>query len=159
MTEGAAKAPASAVDPFAGFDLEQRALPYLLRRAHARAEALFVDLMCVDGLTPRQITVLTVSAQHPGAPMSAIADEAAVDLNTASDLIRRLLAKGLLERRRSTRDGRAWLIYITAAGEDVLRRVLPNNEALTEAIMEPLPPEYRPLFLKCMRLMLGIDEK
>ncbi|WP_051898475.1 MarR family winged helix-turn-helix transcriptional regulator [Sciscionella sediminilitoris] len=144
-------------DAARGLDLDQQALPYLLRRAHSRAEALFVDIMCVDELTPRQITLLTVSAQHPGATMSELAEVAAIDLNTTSALVRKLLGKGLLERRHCPTDARARPIHITENGTDVLRRVLPHNGELIEAILAPLPPEYRPLFVKCLRLMLGID--
>lgn len=142
----------------AGFDIRQQALPYLLRRAHARAEALFVEIMCIDDLTPRQITILLACAQTPGVTVSELADEVAVDLNTTSQLVRRLIDKGLLERRRSSRDGRAWAVHITATGQDVLSRVLPHNQELIEEIMRPLPPEYRPLFVKCLRLMLDLEQ-
>ncbi|MBB3664441.1 DNA-binding MarR family transcriptional regulator [Prauserella sediminis] len=150
-------APDDGHDLLGGLDLDRHALPYLLRRAHSRAEALFVDLMCVDDLTPRQITLLTVSAQHPDATMSELAEAAAIDLNTASALIRKLLDNDLLERRRSPTDGRAWLISVTEAGADVLRQVLPHNRELRDAILAPLPPEYRPLFVKCLRMMLDIE--
>lgn len=141
----------------AGFDLRQQALPYLLRRAHARAEALFVEIMCIDDLTPRQLTILLACAQSPGVTVSELAEEVAVDLNTTSQLVRRLIDKRLMERRRSPRDGRAWAVHVTAAGQDVLNQVLPHNQELIEEIMRPLPPEYRPLFVKCLRLMLGLD--
>jgi DNA-binding MarR family transcriptional regulator len=142
---------------FSDFDLAQQALPFLLRRAHARAESLFLDIMCVDDLTPRQITILTISSQNPGATMSQLGELAATDPNTASTLVRRLLQKGLLRRRRSPSDGRAFLIEITAAGEEVLSRVLPHNAELIDAILAPLPVEYRPLFVKSLRLMIGIE--
>ena len=141
----------------AGFDLQQQALPYLLRRAHARAEALFVEIMCIDDLTPRQITILLTCAQSPGMTVSGLADAVAVDLNTTSQLVRRLIDKRLLERRRSPRDRRAWAVHLTAQGHDVLARVLPHNQELLDEIMRPLPPEYRPLFVKCLRLMLGLE--
>lgn len=147
----------SDIDVLETFDLTQDALPYLLRRAYARAESLFMEIMCVDDMTPRQITLLTASHQRPGATLSELADVSAVDINTTSQVVKRLIAKGLLERRRSERDRRAYLIYVTSAGEDALRLVLPNNERLADEILEPLPADYRPMFMRCLRLLAGLD--
>ena len=58
-----------------------------------------------------------------------------------------------------TADRRAWSIYITSTpAMDILRDVLPRNERLMETVIGPLPLEYRPLFVKCLRLMAGLDE-
>ena len=139
-----------------GLDLTRMA-SHMLRRAHARAEALFADIMQAGDLTPRQTAVLSATYQRPGTTVAELAEAIAVDRNTLAGMLPRLIERGLLERRRSPDDGRAWSIHLTAAGRALLARVLPNNERLQEEILRPLPPEYRPLFVKCLRLLAGVE--
>jgi DNA-binding MarR family transcriptional regulator len=139
------------------FDLTA-SVTHLLRRAHSRGDDLFAEIMCSGDLTPRQMALLVASYQNRGATVVELGAAIAVDRNTVAEMISRLVDTGLLRRERSDRDRRAWSIYITGAGVDVLRRVLPHNDRLMETVLEPLPLEYRPLFVKCLRLMAGLEE-
>lgn len=139
------------------FDLTA-SVTHLLRRAHSRGDDLFAEIMCSGDLTPRQMALLVASYQNPGATVVELGAAIAVDRNTVAEMISRMVDTGLLRRDRSDRDRRAWSIYITDAGVDILREVLPRNERLMETVLEPLPLEYRPLFVKCLRLMAGLDE-
>ncbi|WP_033290667.1 MarR family winged helix-turn-helix transcriptional regulator [Amycolatopsis jejuensis] len=139
------------------FDLTRDALPYLLRRAYARAESFFMEIMSVDDLTPRQITLLAASRQCPGGTLSDLAEIGAVDLNTTSQVVKRLIEKGLLHRRRSDHDRRAYLIELTPEGDAIMQRILPGNERLTDKILAPLPPGDRAAFLRNLRLMAGLE--
>lgn len=131
---------------------------HLLRRAHFRAEALFQEIMQAGDLTPRQMAVLCAAYQRPGSTLAELSDAIAVDRNTLAGMLPRLIERGLIERRRSADDARAWSIFIRPAGNEVLRQVVPNNVALQAAILGPLPPEYRPLFIKCLRLMNSLEQ-
>lgn len=130
---------------------------HLLRRAHIRAEALFETIMHTGNLTPRQLAALCAAYQHPGATVAELADAIAVDRNTLAPMLQRMIDRGLLERCRSETDRRAWSIFITTAGQEVLIEIVPNNPQLQAAILGPLPPEYRPLFIKCLRIMAGLE--
>ncbi len=138
------------------FDFAQ-SVAYLLRRAHFRADMLFDEYMLAEDLTPRQLTLLHAGYQHPGATLVELAELIAMDRNTVAEMLSRMVEKGLLERRPSSTDGRAWSVYPTAAGQERLRQVVPNNDRLTEEIMRPLEPEVRQLFVKCLRVMVGIN--
>lgn len=130
---------------------------HLLRRAHFRAETLFETIMQADDLTPRQLAALCAAYQHPGATVAELANAIAVDRNTLAPMLERMIERGILERRRSVDDRRAWSIFVTDAGKDVLIDVVPHNPELQAAILGPLPPEYRPLFIKCLRIMAGLE--
>ncbi|UGS35274.1 hypothetical protein DSM104329_01661 [Capillimicrobium parvum] len=130
---------------------------HVLRRAHFRAEALFETIMQSGDLTPRQMAALAAAYQRPGATVAELAEAIAVDRNTLTAMLSRLMARGLVERQPSAADRRAWSIFITDAGKDVLLDVVPNSERLQAEILRPLPPEYRPLFVKCLRLMSGLE--
>lgn len=130
---------------------------HLIRRAHTRAEHLFVEVMQTPELTPRQTALLVSSYQHPGATIAEVADDIDLDRNTAAEMTARLVKRGLLRRERSETDGRAWSIFVTPDAEAILRQVLPRNAELMERLLEPLPPEYRPLFIKSLRLIVGVE--
>ncbi|MDX3904345.1 MAG: MarR family winged helix-turn-helix transcriptional regulator [Pigmentiphaga sp.] len=129
---------------------------HLLRRAHFRAEALFMQAFQDEDLTPRQKALLITVCKHPGATQNQLAEDIALDRNSLADMINRLVRKGYLQRRRSADDKRAYAVYITEAGVDLLERVLPRDKDVEEAIIAVLPPEYRALFIKCLKLMAGV---
>ncbi|WP_132979360.1 MarR family winged helix-turn-helix transcriptional regulator [Pigmentiphaga sp. D-2] len=129
---------------------------HLLRRAHFRAEALFMQTFHDEDLTPRQKALLITVCKHPGATQNQLAEDIALDRNSLADMINRLVRKGYLRRRRSADDKRAYAVSITQAGVDVLERVLPRDREVEEAIIAALPPEYRALFVKCLKLMAGV---
>jgi DNA-binding MarR family transcriptional regulator len=126
---------------------------HLLRRAHFRAEGLFVANLQDSGLTPRQKALLIASFQHPGSTLSNLAEQIVLDRQTTAEMAQRLVARGLLEQRRSANDRRAYAMWVTPSGVDLLRLVMPRDAEVQEAILAPLPLEYRPLFLKCLHLM------
>ncbi|MEZ5741634.1 MAG: MarR family transcriptional regulator [Burkholderiaceae bacterium] len=140
----------------AGFELTDIA-SHLLRRAHFRAEELFAAEIGALGLTPRQKALLIVAYRHPGSNQGDLADRIAVDRNTFAEMLARMVKSGLLRRSPDPEDGRAKRVFITDRGIDLLKRVMPLDRRVEQQVMAPLSPEYRPLFLKCLRMMVGIE--
>ena len=68
-----------------------------------------------------------------------------------------MTARGLLKRVAAKGDRRAYAIFITAKGEALMRSILPLDRLVEDQVIAPLPPEYRPLFVKCLKLMIGLD--
>lgn len=144
--------PTSAV---AEFQLTE-VVSHLLRRAHFRAESMFMQAFQDEDLTPRQKALLIIVCQNPGATQNQLAETIALDRNSLTEMIGRLVAKGYLQRKQSAADRRAYSITITQAGLDLLERVLPRDKEVEEAIMAVLPDEYRALCIKCLKLLAGI---
>ncbi|CAB3829085.1 MarR family winged helix-turn-helix transcriptional regulator [Achromobacter piechaudii] len=138
------------------FDLTQVA-SHLLRRAHFRAEALFAEAFPDEDLTPRQKALLITVYQHPGATQNRIAELIALDRNSFAEMIARMTAKGYVRRTRSAQDGRAYALEITDAGVALLARILPKDAQVEAQVLAPIPEELRPVFLKCLRLMAGLE--
>lgn len=138
------------------FDLTQVA-SHLLRRAHFRAEALFAEAFPDEDLTPRQKALLITVYQHPGATQNRIAELIALDRNSFAEMIARMTAKGHVRRTRSAQDGRAYALEITDAGVALLARILPKDAQVEAQVLAPIPEELRPVFLKCLRLMAGLE--
>lgn len=94
------------------------------------------------GLGPLQRQVLTLLRSKPGqrAQVSTVANELAVRLPTASEVIATLERKQLVRRRRDMSDGRIVMAYLTAKGN---RSCTPTSRmpdrlaAATEALSAP----------------------
>jgi len=130
---------------------------HLLRRAHFRAEELFAAEFGKEGLTPRQKALLITVYQNPGANQNELAERIALDRNTFAEMLNRMISAGYVLRRKARGDARAYEINIAPKGVDVLLEMLPRDAQVEQRVIEILPEEYRPLFVKCLRLMAGLD--
>jgi DNA-binding MarR family transcriptional regulator len=153
---------AAAADPaldrmLRGFELTSVA-SHLLRRAHFRAEGIFGDLAGQFGITPRQKALLIAAYRSPGAHQSALAAQIALDRNTFTEMLSRMISTGLLRREKDPSDSRSNRIFITEAGVELLKQIMPVDRRVEEEVFAPIPPEHRPLFLECLRRMIGVEQ-
>lgn len=130
---------------------------HLLRRCHQRSEELFTEALGSDGPTRQQIALLVTVCQHPAASQAELVSLTGIDKNTLTQMIRRLIARGLLERRRGEHDARTNSIRATAAAVGLLEEVMPRVRRVQERIVEPLPKHLRPVFQRCLRLISGLE--
>ncbi|SIO04382.1 transcriptional regulator, MarR family [Rhodovulum sp. ES.010] len=93
-----------------------------LRRILRATELYGRELARAAGLTPVQIRVLQIVAETGMSTPKTIAARMGVAQATMTTLIDRLVAKGLVERRRSETDRRQMNIFITPAGREVIER-------------------------------------
>ena len=89
---------------------------HLLHRAYQSAGDIFKAEMKVDGLTPRQLAVLVTVGQNEGLSQTDIMDSTGIDRSTVAEVVRRLLKRGLLKRRRTKEDARAYAVKLTIEG-------------------------------------------
>jgi DNA-binding MarR family transcriptional regulator len=139
------------------FDLHN-APGHLLRRCHSRARAVFDDVIGRQtGLSKQQMALLLAIAHFPAATHAQLSEETGFDRNTLADTLNRLITKGFALRQRSQVDGRAYDIQLTPAGAAFLEPLIPLAMAVQARIIEPLPEELRPVFIKCLRILAGVD--
>ncbi|TCP38723.1 MarR family winged helix-turn-helix transcriptional regulator [Rhodovulum marinum] len=93
-----------------------------LRRILRATELYGRELAKAAGLTAVQIRVLQIVAETGTSTPKAISARMGVSQPTMTTLIDRLVAKGLVERRRSETDRRQMNIFITPAGRDAIDR-------------------------------------
>jgi DNA-binding MarR family transcriptional regulator len=129
---------------------------HLLRRCHQRSEELFTAALGTDGPTRQQIALLVTACKHPEASQAELVELTGIDKNTLAQMIKRLTARGLLERRRGHHDGRTNAITATPAAIRLLEAAMPKVRAVQDSILAPLPAELRPVFLLCLRLISGV---
>ncbi|MGF1650267.1 MAG: MarR family winged helix-turn-helix transcriptional regulator [Hyphomicrobiaceae bacterium] len=127
---------------------------HLLHRAGQRAGDIFQAEMSSGGLTPRQYAVLVTVAQHEGLSQTNLVEKTGIDRSTLADIIRRMLKKGLLQRRRTKEDARAYSVKLTDEGRRVLQAAEPMADRVDERVLAVLPGPQRDQFLRDLSLII-----
>ena len=93
---------------------------HLLHRAGQCAGDIFHAEMKDGDLTPRQLAVLLTVAHDEGLSQTGLVEYTGIDRSTLADIVRRLQTKGLLKRRRTKADARAYAVKLTDEGRRAL---------------------------------------
>ena len=104
--------------------------------------------MKVGVLTPRQLAVLVTVANNEGLSQTGLVDRTGIDRSTLADIVRRMQKKGLLQRRRTKEDARAYAVRLTDEGRRVLRTAEPLAKRVDERILEAIPAKQRDQFIE-----------
>jgi DNA-binding MarR family transcriptional regulator len=92
-------------------------LCFALYNASRAMTAAYAPILEELDLTYPQYLVLMVLWETDGARVSAIGDRLALDSATLTPLLKRLEARGVIERRRSSEDERVVEVFLTAEGK------------------------------------------
>lgn len=120
---------------------------HLLHRAGQCAGDVFEAETSDTNLTPRQFAVLSTVAQAEGLSQTDLVEKTGVDRSTLADIVRRMLKKGLLQRRRTKEDARAYAVKLTDEGWRVLKASEPLVRKVDDRILSALPVKNREQFL------------
>jgi DNA-binding MarR family transcriptional regulator len=118
-----------------------------------RAQQLAVDRFAASDVTLRQFALLTAISARAGQNQTELVNATGIDRSTLADMIMRMEERGLLARGRSSEDGRAKSVTLTASGRAALNAAMPRARAADEAIMMALPRSSRGPFLETLRLI------
>lgn len=127
---------------------------HLLHRAGQCAGDIFQAEMANDGLTPRQFAVLVTVANNEGLSQTQLVDRTGIDRSTLADVVRRMLKKGLLQRRRTRDDARAYAVKLTDDGRRTLQNAMPHANRVDETILSALPSQNRERFLRDLQAII-----
>ena len=130
---------------------------HLLRRCQQRSQDIFREVLGRFGLTQQQTALLLALARCPTASIQDLSDATGTDRNTLSDISSRLIRRGLIVRRRSPRDARAYELRISADGVRLLSRMAPGMADVQQRILEPLDDRERDAFIRMARSVACID--
>jgi DNA-binding MarR family transcriptional regulator len=126
----------------------ERSPIHLLHRAGQCASDVFQGEMGAEDLTPRQYAVLVAVSQNEGVSQTHLVEKTGVDRSTLADIVRRMLKKGLLQRRRTKDDARAYAVKLTEEGWRVLKAADPLARRVDDKILAVLPGQQRERFLQ-----------
>jgi len=137
-------------------DRLRRSPSHLLHRAGQCAAEIFHAEMKDGDLTPRQLAVLVTVANNEGVSQTGLVERTGIDRSTLADIVSRMLKKGLLQRRRTKEDARAYAVKLTEEGRRILRSSDPLAKKVDERILEALPSKQREQFIG---LLLSIVDR
>lgn len=123
---------------------------HLLHRAGQCAGDLFAEEVEANGLTPRQYAVLVAVSLEQGLSQTDLVERTGIDRSTLADIVRRLLKKGLINRRRTKSDARVYSVRLTGKGQEALNVAQPAAHQAEERLLSVLDPARRDEFLKSL---------
>ena len=106
-----------------GLALDEQ-LCFALYSASRAMTAAYAPLLDALELTYPQYLVMLVLWDGDGARVSQIGDRLHLDSATLTPLLKRLEARGLIERRRSSDDERVVEVFLTTEGKRLRRRAV-----------------------------------
>lgn len=107
-------------------------LCFALYNASRAMVSAYGPILAELDITYPQYLVLLVLWETDGARVSAIGDRLALDSATLTPLLKRLEARGVIERRRSTEDERVVEVFLTAEG----KRLRSKGKAIQACVFE-----------------------
>lgn len=116
---------------------------HLLHRAGQCAAEIFQAELGSGDLTPRQFAVLVTVSSNEGLSQTHLVERTGIDRSTLADIVRRMLKKGLLQRRRTKEDARAYAVKLTDEGWRVLKSAEPLTRKVDERILSALSSSQR----------------
>jgi DNA-binding MarR family transcriptional regulator len=130
---------------------------HLIRRLQQISVAIFMTETAGFDITPVQYSALLAVRNHPGIDQTALMRIIAFDRSTIGEVLGRLEAKRLVTRGVAKRDRRARVLFITPEGRRLLAKLTPRVNAAQKAIMSPLGPAERALFMQLMRRLVDLN--
>lgn len=122
--------------PAKGASALDRSPSHLLHRAVQLALDIYAEELGAGAVTQRQFAVLAAAAEHDGATQTDLVRLTGIDRSTMAEMAARLIAKGLLQRRRSPSDARANAVSLTEAGRAVLEAARPKMAAADARLLK-----------------------
>ena len=130
----------------ASYVLEEQ-IGHLLRRAHQRHTSLFQEKIGDIQLTPLQFAALIKLRDVDEVSQNQLGRMTAMDAATMQGVIHRLLARGLIERKRDPADRRRLQLSLSRSGQALVDECADIGNEISEQTLAPLQPEDRRLFL------------
>jgi DNA-binding MarR family transcriptional regulator len=127
---------------------------HLLRRAHQRATALFIEHIADAGLTPTQYAALVKIGDVGEISQNHLGRLTAMDPATSQGVIRRLQGHGLIEIRPDPVDRRRTLLSLSAQGRALVPRAIERGWVITERTLAPLDTAERAMFIRLLKKLV-----
>ena len=124
---------------------------HLLHRASQRADDIFAKQVGEIGLTARQFAVQLTVAESTSPSQTDIVRDTGIDRSTVAVMVRRMARNGLLQRRRSRGDARAYVVQLTETGRRALNSAQRNGRRADTALLAHLSDDQRKAFVEALK--------
>jgi DNA-binding MarR family transcriptional regulator len=124
---------------------------HLMRRCQQIAVSVFLDECRDFDLTPLQFAVLCELHKTGPRDQAHLGGALALDRTTIGVVVRKLEERGLVGRTVSEKDKRSKPVFITDAGEALIREAAEAAEAAQDRMLAPLTGAERQQFMRLLR--------
>jgi len=140
-------------------DTIDKSVIHLLHRASQRASEIFAQETRDFDLTARQYAVITTVAQHEGLSQTDLVRLTGIDRSTLADVVQRLLKRGVIQRERTTQDGRTYAVSLSSEGRGLLESIKPHARRADRLVLSCLGDEDSKVAIQILgRLLRKVDE-
>ena len=109
--------------------------------------------------TPRQYDVLAAGSANTGVSQHRLMLETGIDRSTMADIVKRLAKKGLLNRKRTKEDARAYAVTLTSEGTKALREMSSVSRDVDKAISKELSASEVATLRRLLERMVSTDQR
>ncbi|PWT70362.1 MAG: MarR family transcriptional regulator, partial [Proteobacteria bacterium] len=110
------------------------------RQVFRAAKLHFGTIEKLVGVSGAQLWAMSELNQHPGMRVTDLAEAMALHQSTVSNLLDKLMRRRLIRRERGDADGRVVRLYLTAAGQKLVRGAPAPARGVLPDALEHLPP-------------------
>jgi DNA-binding MarR family transcriptional regulator len=105
------------------------------------------------GITRPQWQVLTVLRRQEGIKQGGLADILEVEPITAGRMIDRMQDAGLVERKADPADRRAWRLYLTERGQEMVEQLRPLAQETSDIALEGISDAEKVMLYEALEKM------
>ncbi|HVZ05174.1 MarR family winged helix-turn-helix transcriptional regulator [Hyphomicrobium sp.] len=133
----------------------QRSILHLLRRVDQCATQLYSNETSDNDLTLRQLAIMTAISREDDLSQTDLVNITGIDRSTVAGIVSRLIRKGLLERRRSAFDGRAYCVKLSKRGLKAVAGADRLYTRIEKKLLSGLPAAEANQFVTTLKTILG----
>jgi DNA-binding MarR family transcriptional regulator len=133
----------------------QRSLVHLLRRIDQCATQLYSSESSDNDLTLRQLAILTAISRQEDLSQTDLVTVTGIDRSTVAGIVSRLIRKGLLERRRSPDDGRAYCVRLSKRGARAVAGADRLYARIEKKLLAGVPPAEASQFVSTLKTIVS----
>ena len=130
---------------------------HLLHRAGQCADEMFSLNLTAGSLTPRQYAVLKAVEISVEPSQTTLVELTGIDRSTIADIVRRLVERGLLQRRRTRKDARMYALRLNVKGSAAIRQAEPAAQTTDERLLAALAPSERRAFIDALSRIVNTN--
>lgn len=128
---------------------------HMLHRAVQAVTEIYQEEMSGHDLTARQFAVLVALVHADGMSQSELVDATGIDRSTMADIVRRMLKKGIIQRKRDKDDARAYEVRVTEEGERLFETIAPIVQRIEDRLLSALKGKRVDEFVANLGMIVG----
>jgi DNA-binding MarR family transcriptional regulator len=129
--------------------------PYIMADISQLFRRCFQSLSREFGVSSPQLRLIFMINRTPGASQGGLADALELEPMTLCRMVDRLEESGIVVRRRNPQDRRAWSLYLTEQGTELLEQLTPISDELTDIALHDLSESELTMFRQTLEKVRG----